>query len=616
MPVHYNPNSIVDYLKSQGQASDFASRAALGGTGYTGTAEQNTALLTSLRTPRTVATSETATNDGYDPDAVIGAGPNAGMTGAELERFQNSPGYVQPTFSSSNPTLTRNTGESDESFRDRIRNQPFRFAGGEAANYRPPVETPQQASSRTAREALTTLNPEQTGEYNKQLAIALRKGVNAEDFAREYAGKAKGGLFPSLYTDRAVRTVSNAGTDSLIQGDFSKASGSTSAINRGGSDTRSQAEIDAERYKSTFEQPETEQQIIERRTAGAKGSIAALNEYYASLLAEQAPINAERSKRADADANARAVLSGLSGSSEATTLTTDAREGATAKNTAANRTIQAEQSLKLQNIYTGIQDSASREAREQKLDAGRSADAILERRDKVKKETSDQITIMSKSGFDFASIKNTDPERYKFLADSVGGEDMLKAISVLNRPEDTILDKSNRNGGYDIVYQNPLTKKITMESTGDIGIPKNYTESKDFGDRILFYEKGRPEDGVYMNKGIAPEAPASTQATQATAKATAQEAIVASRAELDASKNIGPEADGKYADPNLYMKKAQEWAAAGGTQVSFLKEFPPSQYINPVVSNTIVPEAFMPKKPKAETTKDKPRKTGAERFKE
>ena len=54
-----NPTSIVDYLKSTGQASDFASRSALaaqkGIQNYAGTAEQNTRLLGILRTPAPVA---------------------------------------------------------------------------------------------------------------------------------------------------------------------------------------------------------------------------------------------------------------------------------------------------------------------------------------------------------------------------------------------------------------------------------------------------------------------------------------------------------------------------------------------------------------------------------
>lgn len=62
----YNPNSVVDTLKSQGQASDFASRAKLAGEkgilNYAGTAEQNTEL-NKLVTPPAVVTSKKAVTD-------------------------------------------------------------------------------------------------------------------------------------------------------------------------------------------------------------------------------------------------------------------------------------------------------------------------------------------------------------------------------------------------------------------------------------------------------------------------------------------------------------------------------------------------------------------------
>lgn len=52
-PVSSNSGSIVDYLNSKGQASDYGSRSGLatkyGIQGYTGSAEQNTALLNALR---------------------------------------------------------------------------------------------------------------------------------------------------------------------------------------------------------------------------------------------------------------------------------------------------------------------------------------------------------------------------------------------------------------------------------------------------------------------------------------------------------------------------------------------------------------------------------------
>lgn len=59
---------------------------------------------------------------------------------------------------------------------------------------------------------------------------------------------------------------------------------------------------------------------------------------------------------------------------------------------------------------------------------------------------------------------------------------------------------------------------------------------------------------------------------------------------LNASKNEGPEADGVYSDPNLYLQMAQAWTSKGGYIKDFLKNYPISSYINP--ENTTVTPAI------------------------
>lgn len=59
---------------------------------------------------------------------------------------------------------------------------------------------------------------------------------------------------------------------------------------------------------------------------------------------------------------------------------------------------------------------------------------------------------------------------------------------------------------------------------------------------------------------------------------------------LNASKNEGPEADGVYSDPNLYLQMAQAWTSQGGYIKDFLKNYPISSYINP--ENTTVTPAI------------------------
>lgn len=67
--------------------------------------------------------------------------------------------------------------------------------------------------------------------------------------------------------------------------------------------------------------------------------------------------------------------------------------------------------------------------------------------------------------------------------------------------------------------------------------------------------------------------------------------VTALKTALNASKFSGAEADGKYADPNLYLQNYQSWINSGGDAATFFKNFPPSTYINP--ANTWLPPEIM-----------------------
>lgn len=53
---------------------------------------------------------------------------------------------------------------------------------------------------------------------------------------------------------------------------------------------------------------------------------------------------------------------------------------------------------------------------------------------------------------------------------------------------------------------------------------------------------------------------------------------------LTQSASQGAQADGKYADPNVYLQMFQHWLSQGGKAADFFKQYPYSTYINP--SNT------------------------------
>jgi hypothetical protein len=59
---------------------------------------------------------------------------------------------------------------------------------------------------------------------------------------------------------------------------------------------------------------------------------------------------------------------------------------------------------------------------------------------------------------------------------------------------------------------------------------------------------------------------------------------------LHVSASSGAEADGKYADPTLYLQMYQHWIASGGTSKGFLAQYPYSKYINP--ANTWLSQAL------------------------
>lgn len=142
--------TLYDYYKKLGKSlpsvsarASIASQAGI--KNYSGTASENATLLSYLnkapsssiqnnvnQTRQGVVDQNNLLQDSdLDLDAVIGAGPNAGLTARQVqERDAVNP----PTFGSSMPEITRNAGESNESYKARILNQPFVFAGGESAN--------------------------------------------------------------------------------------------------------------------------------------------------------------------------------------------------------------------------------------------------------------------------------------------------------------------------------------------------------------------------------------------------------------------------------------------------------------------------------------------------
>lgn len=335
---------------------------------------------------------------------------------AAAESLKNDPGLNFPT---------RNSGESDAAYADRIRATPFALAGG-------PVGGGSSYSSFSA---------------------------------------------PSSSVNRPIFNT-KFGQNSLSGAGFGSASPEE--------DFRSDEEKDAEDFLNTsFSKPKTEEEIIQERTDAAKGTITSLNDFYDSQLKDRAEINKQR----EAETNAQSVLSGLMGSSEAGNRLIDAKE----KGAQANKGIQAERNMKLQQIYTDIQNNARTEAKDLRDEARLSAQDILTRSEAKRVKAVEDIKILAGAGFDLEAVRTKDPQTYESLVRSVGSEEKVKALMVLNRPQDTIVDKKFENGKFISVYRNPITGKIKIE-TADIGVPEGAKYQANFkgedGNNYIVYEQG------------------------------------------------------------------------------------------------------------------------------
>lgn len=245
--------------------------------------------------------------------------------------------------------------------------------------------------------------------------------------------------------------------------------------------------------------PQSVDEIQASKTKDAQDQINALNDYYASLTNDQNAINAKN----DRSTSAISTLSGLAGSTEADV----AQKDTTAKGQQANEKIQNEKAVAIQGILGKIRDDAVTEARQQRLDYNQSVTDSIANRAATKKAAVDNIVSLTAAGVTADGLKSTDPTSYAhLLAQYDGDENALKGAFILNTPQDQILDKQIQDGKYVVARQNPITGKITIETT-DLGLPTGYSKTIDAGDRILAVPDNWDGDTsklISINKGLTP----------------------------------------------------------------------------------------------------------------
>lgn len=321
----------------------------------------------------------------------------------------------------------------------------------------------------------------------KDLSIGLAKGnkITQEDITRAQGGG------PSL-SSLTTPVPSLGGSSSPKEETGTRETANQTAVENG---YYSRTKKD---NTPVVEQPSLEE-IQKNLTKQSQKEINSLYQYQADLLAEQQNIN-QQNERATASVN---TLTGLAGSSEANIN----QQRTTQQGQQANRQIVDAVQTQVQGVLSSIRKDAFEHYKylkgEARLDA---KDALTAKKTREEKALTN-VSLLAQSGATIEGYKQTDPEGYKYLAEQVGGEEMMKAMFTLNRPQDTILDKKIEGGKYIISFQNPLDGKIRIE-TVDLGLPPQYTKTIDAGNRIVAVPDnwdGDPSKLITINKGLTPK---------------------------------------------------------------------------------------------------------------
>ena len=223
----------------------------------------------------------------------------------------------------------------------------------------------------------------------------------------------------------------------------------------------------------------------------AQTQINSLNDYASQQMLALQPRQDERLR----ETSSINSLTGLGGSTEANVTT----EKTTAINTKEDNLVRAEAEAQTQQILGNVSTKAATRAKAMREDFTFNAEQETAR----KTEDVNDVITLSRSGINAEAYKTADPEGYAYLAESLGGEEMLKASFVLNRPVEDILDSRVEGGKYVTAFRNPIDGKVRVESV-DLGIPSALTAKADLGNKIMFYDPNDPTKQMFVNKGLTP----------------------------------------------------------------------------------------------------------------
>lgn len=244
----------------------------------------------------------------------------------------------------------------------------------------------------------------------------------------------------------------------------------------------------AEQFLNTFQAPETREQIVERRRRESQDLIGSINRTYDDEVRRKQEIGQER---LSID-NAASVMSGLMGSTPAG----ESRKKTLDANEQEVQAVNNRRAMELNAVYSDINAAADLEAREQLADATRNAEQIVERRQQTQQKAMDSLKLMAQGGLvDFDSFRSSPQNEkvYNYALEAVGGsEEALKAMFLLNRPQDQIIGTPQRIGNQFMqAYQNPITGKVNYEALDlPIDLPTEYNTFQKLGDNLVAVPDG------------------------------------------------------------------------------------------------------------------------------
>ena len=242
-------------------------------------------------------------------------------------------------------------------------------------------------------------------------------------------------------------------------------------------------ETAADTYLDTFRAPESREQIAERKRQQSQGLIDGINKNFDDEIARKKVIGQER---LDLD-NSLSVITGNTGGSESIGSHKRVVDGNEKEQLAVNN----QRALELAKVYTNISSEADTEAREQLADATRSAEAVVARRKETQTKAVENLKLMAAGGlvdFDAFASAPENSKVYKHALDSVGGsEQSLRALFMLNRPQDQLVGEPIRMGGkYVQAYKNPITGKVKYEQLDlPFDLPLEYNSFQKMGNNLV-----------------------------------------------------------------------------------------------------------------------------------